>query len=57
MYGRSTGLTPQRTGFEAGDGPMMDGVSQRIHTHPRYLCYIIRTYRVYSDGTGCGVGL
>jgi hypothetical protein len=30
-------LTPQRTGFQAGDGPVMDGVSHRIHTHPRYL--------------------
>jgi len=50
-------LTPQRTGFEAGDGPVMDGVSHRIHTHPRYPCYIILTYCVYTGGRACGVGL
>lgn len=53
VCGISTSSPPLCTGFEVGDGPVMDGVSRRIHTHPRFSCYIIRTQSICSDGTVC----
>lgn len=46
-------LIPLYTGFEIGDGPMMDGASRRIHTHTRFSCYIIRTQSVYILTVQC----
>jgi hypothetical protein len=53
MYAGSAPSSHLCMGFEASDGPVMDGVSRRIHTHPRFSCYIIRTEYIYSDVTEC----